>query len=127
MAWILVIEDDDHVRGMLRQMLRGEGYEVMEAAEGGAGLKLYREKPADLVITDIVMPGKEGLETIMELRRSYPRVKIIAISGGGRLGPRDYLQTAKLLGAHRIFFKPFEMKELLQAVQELLGPEKINP
>ena len=121
MARILIIDDEIRIRSMLRQMLERTGHEVVDAPDGDAGIKLYRNGPADLVITDLIMPEKEGLETIMELRCDFPDVKIIAISGGGRVGPTGYLEVTKKLGAQRIFAKPFAVKEILQAVHELIG------
>jgi YesN/AraC family two-component response regulator len=87
---------------------------------GKASMRLFREEAADLVITDIIMPDQEGIETIMELRRDFPEVKIIAISGGGRVRPDEYLHMAKTMGAHLTLLKPFEQQELLSAVQKLL-------
>jgi DNA-binding NtrC family response regulator len=121
MASILVIDDDLEIRRMIVQMLRRSEYEVMDAGDGNEALRLQHESPADLVITDIIMPEKEGIETIMELRREFPNIKIIAISGGGRIGPIDYLNTAKKFGALRAFTKPFDWAEMLHAVRELLG------
>jgi DNA-binding response OmpR family regulator len=121
MARILVIDDEPEIRTILRQILEGAGYEVVDASNGWEGLRRYSEKPADLVITDLVMPEKEGIETIMELKRNFPGVKIIAISGGGHVGPDKYLSLAGGLGALRTFAKPFNIKELLTAVQELLA------
>jgi DNA-binding response OmpR family regulator len=120
MARILVIDDDNQIREMIRQMLTREGYEVVEAANGKQGAKVFREKPTDLVITDLIMPEKEGIETIVELRRDHPSLKIIAISGGGRTPPEIYLEDARLLGAHITLRKPFERQELLEAVRKLL-------
>jgi DNA-binding response OmpR family regulator len=120
MARILVIDDDPQVREVLKQFLERAEYEVGVAPDGNAGLKLHRADPADLVITDIVMPEKEGLATIMEFRRHLPAVGIIAISGGGKIGPHDYLNTAKAMGAQKTFSKPFDLQELLAAVRELL-------
>lgn len=120
-ARILVIDDDDLIRSMLTQMLGAAGYDVITAANGDIGIKLFREQPADLIITDIIMPEKEGWETIMELRRDFPNVKIIAISGGGRQGPYSYLMLAKRFGAERIFTKPLKRDELLKAISELLS------
>ena len=122
MARILIIEDDDQFRTMLRKMLETAGYnDIEEAANGSIGVKLFRQHPFDLVITDIVMPDKEGLEMITELVRDYPRIKIIAISGGGRTGTQNYLKMAKYLGAGRTLAKPFEYSDLIDAVQELLN------
>ena len=120
MAHILVIDDDDQIRAMLRQMLDQAGYEVADAPDGKVAMRLHREVPAGLVITDLIMPEKEGIETIMELRRDFPEVKIIAISGGGRIEPEHYLQMAKGLGAMCSFTKPIERRKLLEAVEELL-------
>ncbi|MDY6952940.1 MAG: response regulator, partial [Thermodesulfobacteriota bacterium] len=120
-ARILVIDDDVQIRRMLRKLLEGTGYEVTEAPDGRQGISLYRQDPCDLVITDIIMPDKEGLETIRELRRDFPHVKIVAISGGGRASPDEYLHMAKSFGAKRTLAKPFDQKELLEAVQELVG------
>jgi CheY-like chemotaxis protein len=120
MTRILVIEDDDDVRDLLRQILERSGYEVEEASDGVEGIKRYREKQSDLIITDIIMPRKEGIETITDLRIEFPDVKVIAISGGGRLGPEPYLEVAKGFGANRIIMKPFTSGEILGAVSELL-------
>ncbi len=120
MAHILIIDDDVQMRSMLRQMLEREGYEVEEANNGKVALRAYKENPADLVITDIIMPEKEGLEIIRELRKDYPDVKVIAISGGGHISPDEYLHLAKAFGAQCVFAKPFERRELIEAVQELI-------
>jgi CheY-like chemotaxis protein len=120
MARILIIDDDVQTLNMLRKMLEREGYEVMDAPDGKEGLKLYRENPTDLIITDLIMPEMEGIETIQELKQDFPDIKIIAMSGGGRVGPGDYLHLAKMLGAQRTFAKPVERKELLKAIRELL-------
>ena len=120
MARILVIDDEPEMRTLLRQILEKVGYEVVDASNGRQGLSRYSEKPADLVITDLVMPEKEGIETIMDLNRRFAGVKIIAISGGGQVGPRDYLRLARELGALKTFAKPFSIGDLLKAIQELL-------
>ncbi len=121
MARILIIDDDVQILDMLRQTLELKGYEVVDAANGKKGIRLYRENPADLIITDIIMPEQEGIEIIMELKQDFPDVKIIAISGGGRIGPEGYLSIAKQLGARYTFSKPVKRKELLSAVRELIG------
>jgi len=120
-ARILIIDDDPQILGMLRQTLEREGYEVIDASDGKEGLKLYQENPTDLIITDLIMPEKEGIETIMELRRDFPDVKIIAITGGGRIDPKQYLSMAKSFGAQYTFTKPVARAELLKAVRKLLG------
>jgi DNA-binding NtrC family response regulator len=119
MASILIIDDDAQFRSMLRQRLERAGYEVLEAPDGRVGMRVFREERAHLVITDIVMPEKEGLETIGALRRERPDVKIVAVSGGGWIGPQGYLHMAKVLGAHHTFSKPFDWSEMLDAVREL--------
>ena len=121
MASILIIDDEEQIRTSLYSLLEDSGYEVTSASDGGEGLKLYHEKPTDLIITDLIMPGKEGIETIMELKRISPEVKIIAISGGGRNDPENYLHLAKQLGAQRTIAKPFGGEELLKTVRELVG------
>jgi YesN/AraC family two-component response regulator len=121
MARILIIDDNDIFRKVLRTMLTTAGFnEIEEAANGIDGINLFRQSPFDLVITDIIMPEKEGLELITELSRDYPQVKIIAMSGGGRIGPHDYLAMAEYLGASRALQKPFKHEELIAVVQELL-------
>jgi DNA-binding response OmpR family regulator len=119
-ARILIIDDEDQPRRMLQQVLIRAGYEVVEARDGNQGLQLFRVSQTDLIITDILMPEKEGLETIIDLRREFPAVKIIAISGGGRTGNLNFLEVAKRLGAQRTLQKPFELQEMLIAVRELL-------
>ena len=120
MAHILIIDDDPQILDMLGQTLKREGHEVVEALDGKEGLKLYRENPTDLIITDIIMPEKEGIETIMELQRDFPDVKIIAISGGGHNSADQYLSLARKFGVQRTFAKPISREELLKAVRELL-------
>jgi DNA-binding response OmpR family regulator len=120
-ARILIIDDDEQVLTMLQQLLEREGYEVITAPDGKAGMRLFREEGADLIITDILMPEKDGLETIIELRKDYPDVRIMAISGGGEIEPRFYLHFANEFGALSILTKPFEREELLAAVRELLN------
>jgi CheY-like chemotaxis protein len=120
MLRILIIDDEDQFRSMLRRVLERASYEVVEAQDGNEGIQRCREAPMDLIITDILMPGKEGLETIMDLRREFSQVKIIAISGGGRTGDLNFLELAKRLGAQGTLQKPFGQEELLDAVQEIL-------
>ena len=127
MPRILVVDDDDGVREMVRQMLQRAGYEVSVAVNGKEGLKLFRSESPDLIVLDIVMPEKEGLETIRELRRDDPGVKVIAMSGGGRMGPQNYIDVALALGAQRAFAKPLDRKKFLAAVHELAGPPAAGP
>ena len=116
MARVLVIDDEQNMRNALRAALEGAGHEVVDAFEGGEGLRRYREKPADVVVLDLVMPGKDGLETLVEIILESPEPQVIAISGTPL-----YLPMATDLGATRTFAKPFSMKELLEAVEELTG------
>ena len=121
MARILIIEDNSQLRIMLSKMLEREGYEVVGAPNGKKGIEINREKPADLIITDILMPEMPGSRVISKLRRECPSLKIIAISGGGSIyGPDDYLNFASKLGAQRAFLKPVRREQLLKAVRELL-------
>ena len=117
---VLVIDDDETIRVLLRTILERAGYRVVDAPDGNKGIRRYQESPTDLVITDLIMPGKEGIETIRELRKKFPHVKIIAVSGGGRIGPDSYLKMAKGVGALRTLSKPFDRLALLKAVEEVL-------
>ncbi len=121
MARILVIDDEEVVRRPISDLLRMDGHDVEEAGDGQAGLELYRKAPADVVITDIFMPEKDGLELIQELKKMYPDVKIIAISGVGIRQELDIVSLTKQLGALYAFEKPFDMHELINAVNELLA------
>jgi CheY-like chemotaxis protein len=122
MRRILLIDDEEKIRSVLQTLLTRAGYEVVPAEDGQKGLRRFREQPMDLVITDIVMPDKEGLSTIRELHRDFPKLPIIALSGGGvAAGAEAYLNIAQKLGARRVFEKPVEFPVLLQAVQELLS------
>jgi CheY-like chemotaxis protein len=121
MATILVIEDDREVREYLVEVLSRAGHSVSAAGNGHEGVALFRDHPAQVVITDIIMPEKDGIETILDLRRNHPDLKVIAISGGGRSTPENYLHSARLLGADRAFRKPFRNEEILGAVAELVA------
>lgn len=121
MACILLVDDEEAVRYTLRRMLERAGHDVFEATNGREALIALKSKRADLVITDIVMPVKEGTETILELRRRDPSLKIMAISGGGRTGNMDYLDVASRFGADCTLAKPVRMQELLDAVSTTLG------
>ncbi len=120
MAQILVIEDDEHIRGLIREVLEELGHEVLESSDGEDGLKKFSLNPTFLVITDILMPGMEGLETIRHLRTEVPTAKIIAISGGLEGKGVNVLELAKKFGATRILAKPFDLSQLLAAVEEVL-------
>ena len=110
---ILVIDDDHMVRYALSRILQRSGYDVVTASDGKRGMMLVREELPDVVITDIIMPEQERIETISLLRHQYPQMKIIAISGGGRIRNIDFLEMARSLGADDVISKPFEADELL--------------
>jgi YesN/AraC family two-component response regulator len=120
MARILIIDDDRQIRNMLKQILSRAGYEVVEAHDGVEGLRAFRTSPTDLVITDILMPEKEGLETIQELRQLSPQLQILALSGGGERGNFDFLQVAKKLGAQHTMRKPVAREALLDTIAQML-------
>lgn len=118
MASILLIDDDDLFRDVLASALAAAGHDVRQAANGAEGLRLFRQAKADVVITDIVMPEKEGLGTIMELRQSHPEARVIAMSGGLAHDPKLYLHMAEKFGASAVLAKPFHLSELMKAVEE---------
>lgn len=121
MARVLVVDDEPTVRHLLRFMLERGGHRVEEAGDGLEGVRLFRQQPFDLVVTDIFMPGQEGLETIRELRRDYPGVKIIAVTGGDMaMGADNALKFARVLGAVRVMKKPWDRDEFLGAAEEAL-------
>lgn len=120
MKQILVIDDEPTIRFLLEKMLQREGYAVITAADGDEGMKLFQESRFDLVITDIIMPEKEGIEIIMEIKRTHPDIPVIAISGGGFNAPGSYLNIARAAGAAAVLEKPLEKETLLSCVQKLL-------
>jgi two-component system response regulator (stage 0 sporulation protein F) len=115
MATILIIDDEEPIRALLRTTLEAAGYEVTEAANGRLGLERYRHRPTDLVIADLLMPELNGLDMILELTREFLHAKVIAISGGG--GEQNMVDVEKLLGVRRTLQKPFSMTLLLDAVR----------
>lgn len=117
---VLVIDDDALVRSTIRRLLERADCTVFEARHGADGLSLIAGQPVDLVITDILMPEKEGIETILELRQNYPTLPIVATSGGDRTGNNEFLEMARMLGADRVLPKPFRSRELLDMVGEIL-------
>ena len=121
MVKVRVADDEDMVRLVVKQTLAKAGIDVVEAGNGREALEKQASDPADVLITDIIMPEQEGIETIVQMRKDYPDLPIIAMSGGGRIGATDYLQAAKEFGARHVLEKPFDRKELLLAVQDCLG------
>jgi CheY-like chemotaxis protein len=119
MKTVLLIDDDEMFRRVARLALHEFGYAVTEAADGKAGLAAYLQQPADVVITDLIMPEQEGIETIIALRKANPAVKIVAISGGGRGSADGYLHTAAMFGADRVLQKPFLIEALVAALRSL--------
>ena len=121
---ILIVEDDADLRDTLADVLTQSGYEVAEAPNGRLALQHMEQQPAEVVVTDMLMPEMEGVETIMAIRRAYPAVKVIAISGGGINSGESYLAIARVLGTHKILSKPFVPRELLEAIRELIGTQQ---
>ena len=131
MGSILIVDDEEDIRDALTMVLESAGYDVKVASNGNEAVELQREQPADLIITDIIMPQKDGVSTIKEIRQEFPGIRIIAISGGGGVQPVEYvpeaitttayLAAAKQAGADRVFTKPFERKDLIKAVDELFA------
>ena len=120
MSRILVIDDDEVVNNMIRQLLQAAGYEAEGAPDGARGMRLMERGSFDLVVTDILMPEREGLETIHLIREKSAALPIIAISGGGRMSPEQCLTMAQYLGADYTFQKPFDHEAFLGAVRECL-------
>ena len=117
---ILLVDDDEQFCAMLSEALTGEGFQVREASDGRQGIKLYEEQPAHIVISDLIMPEKEGLEMIVEMKRLHAGVKVIAISGGGRGSSQNYLKMAKAFGAQIVLPKPFSHREIVEAINQVL-------
>ena len=116
---VLLIEDDVITRKVMRALFEGAGHTVRDAADGRKAVALLDQVTPDLVVTDIIMPEKDGFELIRDLRRTRPTVNIIAISGGGRVDAADYLKMATAFGAHRVLAKPFNGEELMALVSDL--------
>src|SRR5437870_12573469 len=127
MARIIVIDDDDAGRVSMRRVLGKAGHQVLEASDGDARLKLLTETGARLVITDIFMPGQDGIVTIRRIRKEFPGVRVIAVSGGDATGRIDLPRDAELLGAARTLRKPFAPAELRRAVEETLALDSDTP
>jgi CheY-like chemotaxis protein len=120
MARILIIDDDEQIRTLTTAVLARAGFEIETAADGEEALRLYRAEPADVVLCDLYMPGKDGIETIRDLRVQFPDAKIIAMSGGGATSGGSALRFARNLGAHDVLPKPFSPEDLLLAVERLV-------
>lgn len=119
MADILLIDDDDDFRTMLRITLQRLGHQVVEAGDGNKGIEFHKQQHFDVVLVDLIMPEKEGMETITEMRVNRPDTKIIAISGGGRISAKDILPMAKAVGANQVLAKPFSNEEMLAVFNKL--------
>jgi CheY-like chemotaxis protein len=120
MESILIIDDEAQIRSMIRLVLEREGYIVTEAPDGAEGIRQFRQKPADLIITDLIMPNKDGIGMMIELKKEFPDAKIIAMSGGGLNRPEGYLRGAQKLGAVHTLAKPINRQELLRVVKDTL-------
>lgn len=125
MASILVIDDDEFVRSLVTRALAQADHRVEVASDGATGLDLYRSGDFDLVVTDILMPGKEGIEFILELREEDAAIPVLAISGGGVAGVTSTLRDARMLGADATLPKPFDVEALQRAVRELLERARV--
>lgn len=120
---VLVIDDDIRIRELIRMWLEREGFEVFEAEDGKKGVKAHLSHPVQMVICDLIMPVQEGIETISQFREEFPEVGIIAISGGGKIGPDSYLAVAEQLGAWKVFTKPLDMLSLIKTIKEWRLPD----
>ncbi len=131
MTRVIIIDDEEDIRSVLKEVFLRAGFDVAVASDGNEGLNLIRETGADLVITDIIMPGSDGVETAYDIRMEFPNTKIIVMSGGGNTGPLEYepaaistsayLASAEAVGADMTITKPFDRKELIEAATELTG------
>lgn len=124
MPGILIVEDDKDLREMLKTSLGKRKYTILEAANGKEAILHFKPAVTDLVITDLIMPDEDGLKVIMKLKEMKPGIKIIAISGGGKAGPGNYLNVARALGADAVLPKPFSLIDLLSKIDSLLKTEQ---
>jgi CheY-like chemotaxis protein len=124
MPGILIVEDENDLREMIKTSLIRRKYAVLEAVNGKEAIMHFKPTLTDLVVTDLIMPDEDGLKVIIKLKELKPSIKIIAISGGGKVGPGSYLNLAKALGANAIFSKPFSINDLLMKIDELLSYEQ---
>ena len=131
MTRVIIIDDEEDIRIVLKEIFVRAGFDVEVASDGAEGVNLIRETGADLVITDIIMPGVDGVQTAYDIRMEFPNTKIIVMSGGGNAGPLDYepsaisttsyLASAEAVGADMTITKPFDREELVKAVKDLTG------
>jgi CheY-like chemotaxis protein len=124
MPGVLIVEDDKELREMLKMSLLRKGYTVQEAENGKEAISHFKPLITDLVVTDLIMPEEDGIKVVIRLRELKPSIKIIAISGGGKVGPGSYLNLAKALGADAIYSKPFSIKDLIAKIEQLLENEQ---
>ena len=127
MSAILIVDDDPSIRMIATELLRSSDHAVVEAADGDEALKIIAAVPIDLVVLDMLMPNKDGLETILALRQSHPHIRIVAISSGGRADPAGYLKTALLLGADATLVKPLCLSTFALVVEEVLSRADLLP
>jgi len=120
MASILVIDDEKLQRAILRKILEGAGHTVLDAQDGKRALEVYAESPTEVVISDMYMPEMDGLEFLVRVRETFPRARIIALSGGGYMGKEEVLAAASRLGAVGVLEKPYTVEECLEKVEEVL-------
>ncbi len=120
MPGIMIVEDNAELRGLIRIALAKRNFTVFEAENGKEAILKFKPTLTDLVITDLLMPEEDGMAVIMKIREIRPDIKLIAISGGGKVGPGSYLSIAKALGADAVFHKPFSTNLLCDKVDELL-------
>jgi DNA-binding response OmpR family regulator len=124
MPGILIVEDDKELREMLKISLLRNNFTVLEAENGKDAIVHFKPLLTDLVVTDLIMPEEDGLKVVIKLKELKPSIKIIAISGGGKVGPGSYLNLAKVLGADAIYSKPFSINDLVIKIEELLSTEQ---
>ena len=124
MTHVLIIDDEAMIRDVLTQALTERGFQISSAANGREGFELCCREPPQIIITDLLMPDGEGLEAIRRLKREFPSIRIIAISGGYRSGNIDLLETAATMGADRTFAKPVSLRRLITAIEELTPPQE---
>jgi len=125
MPGVLIVEDDKELREMLKLALLRRNFTVLEAENGKVAIAHFKPLITDVVVTDLIMPEEDGLKVVIKLRELKPSIKIIAISGGGKVGPGSYLNLAKALGADATYSKPFSINEVVIKIEQLLN-EHIN-